>query len=162
MSKKIKTIDELANIISDLKSQGKKIVQCHGVFDLIHIGHIKHFEEAKSHGDILVVSITPDQFVNKGPGRPAFTTPLRLEFLAGIESIDFVVANQWPSAEELLKTLKPNIYCKGPDYKDHLDDLTGKIDDETLAIESVGGEIVYTDDITFSSSNLSKPSAVLW
>ena len=154
MSKKIKTIDELANIISDLKSQGKKIVQCHGVFDLIHIGHIKHFEEAKSFGDILVVSITPDQFVNKGPGRPAFTTPLRLEFLAEIELIDFVVTNQWPGAEELLKTLKPNIYCKGPDYKDHLDDLTGKIDDETLAIESVGGEIVYTDDITFSSSNL--------
>ncbi|MDC0198358.1 PfkB family carbohydrate kinase [Candidatus Thioglobus sp.] len=154
MNRKIKTIDDLVSIISDLKSQGKKIVQCHGVFDLIHIGHIKHFEEAKSFGDILVVSITPDQFVNKGPGRPAFSTPLRLEFLAGIESIDYVVSSKWPSAEELLKTLKPNIYCKGPDYREHLDDITGKIDDEAIAIKSVGGEILYTDDITFSSSNL--------
>jgi rfaE bifunctional protein kinase chain/domain/rfaE bifunctional protein nucleotidyltransferase chain/domain len=154
MNKKIKKIDELPVILSDLKLQGKKIIHCHGVFDLIHIGHIKHFEEAKSLGDILVVSITPDQFVNKGPGRPAFTTLLRLEVLAGIESIDFVVANQWPSAEELIKILQPDIYCKGPDYKDHLDDVTGKIDDESLAVKSVGGEIAYTDDITFSSSNL--------
>ena len=114
---------------------------------------MKHFKEAKSLGDILVVSITPDKFVNKGPSRPAFTTPLSLEFLAEIELIDFVV-NQWPSAEELLKMFKPNVYYKGPDYKDHLNDLTEKIDDEALAIELVVGKIVYTDDITFSSSNL--------
>ena len=65
------------HIISSLKkSQGKKIILCHGVFDLLHIGHIKHFEEAKKMGDILVVTITPDQFVNKGPGRPAFNTSI--------------------------------------------------------------------------------------
>ena len=152
--KKIKTIDELSKLINDLKNQGKKIIQCHGVFDLIHIGHIRHFEEAKSFADILVVSITPDQFVNKGPGRPAFTTELRLEALASLESIDYVVANNWSSAEELIKILKPNLYCKGPDYKDNADDITGKIDDENEAIKSVGGELVLTKDITFSSSNL--------
>ena len=54
------------------KKNGKKVVMCHGVFDLLHLGHIKHFEKAKSLGDILVVSITADKFVNKGPGRPAF------------------------------------------------------------------------------------------
>ena len=154
MKEKILKINELSKIISELKSRGKKIVHCHGVFDLIHIGHIKHFEEAKALGDILIVSITPDQFVNKGPNRPAFTTELRLEVLASLESIDFVVANKWPTAVELIKTIQPNFYCKGPDYKNHLDDITGKINDEEDAVGFVGGKLVCTDDITFSSSSL--------
>ena len=154
MKGKIKNLEELAQIIANLKSTGKKIVHCHGVFDLLHIGHIKHFEEARTFGDVLIVSITPDEFVNKGPGRPAFTTSLRLESLASLESIDYVFANKWPTAEDTIKIIKPDIYCKGPDYKDHLADITGKINDEEVAIHFVGGEIVYTDDITFSSSSL--------
>ena len=154
MNNKIKKLEEISEIISLVKTQGKKIIHCHGVFDLLHIGHIKHFEEAKKMGDILVVTITPDQFVNKGPGRPAFTTSLRLEALSALESIDYVVANKWPTAEETIKIIQPNIYCKGPDYKNHLDDITGKIDDEEAAVKLVGGKISYTDDITFSSSSL--------
>jgi len=154
MKEKIKTLEELQQITADLKSKGKKIVHCHGVFDLLHIGHIKHFEEAKTFGDVLVVTITPDEFVQKGPNRPAFTTTLRLEALAGLESIDFVVANKWSNAVETIKTLQPDIYCKGSDYKDHSDDITGKIDDEAAAVKSVCGEIRYTKDITFSSSSL--------
>ena len=154
MKEKIKNLDEIAEIISLQKSQGKRIVLCHGVFDLLHIGHIKHFKEAKNMGDILVVSITPDQFVNKGPGRPAFNTSLRLEALSALESIDFVFANKWQTAQETIKIIQPNIYCKGPDYKDHSSDLTGKITDEEAAIKFVGGKIMYTDDITFSSSSL--------
>ncbi len=154
MKGKIKNLEELAHIIANLKSTGKKIVHCHGVFDLLHIGHIKHFEEARTFGDVLIVSITPDEFVNKGPGRPAFTTSLRLESLASLESVDYVFANKWPTAEDTIKIIKPDIYCKGPDYKDHLDDITGKINDEEAAVNFVGGKIVYTDDITFSSSSL--------
>jgi len=154
MTEKIKTLIKLKKIISDLKSTDKKIVHCHGVFDLLHIGHIKHFEEAKSFGDVLVVTITPDEFVHKGPNRPAFTTALRLEALAALESIDFVSANEWPIAVDTIKMILPDIYCKGPDYKDHKDDVTGKIDDEEKAVKSVGGKIMYTADITFSSSNL--------
>ena len=154
MNKKIKNISELSSIISDLKVQGKKVVHCHGVFDLLHIGHIKHFEEAKALGNVLIVSITPDEFVNKGPGRPAFSTMLRLEGLAALEAVDYVIANKWPTAIEIIKELKPNIYCKGPDYKDPLDDITGKISEEEEAIISVGGKIIYTDDVTFSSSSL--------
>jgi len=154
MIEKIKNLKDLTIICSRLKSEGKKIIHCHGVFDLLHIGHIKHFIEAKTFGDILVVSITPDKFVNKGPGRPAFSTSLRLEALAALESIDYVIANKFPTAEEIIKELKPNFYCKGPDYKDHQDDITGKISDEELAIQSVGGQIKYTNDITFSSSKL--------
>ena len=154
MHKKIKTLEELQQISADLKTQGKRVVHCHGVFDLLHIGHIKHFEEARSFGDALMVTVTPDEFVNKGPNRPAFTTSLRLEALAALETVDYVAANKWPIAVETIKALQPAIYCKGPEYKIHQDDVTGKIDDEEKAVKSVRGEIRYTEDITFSSSNL--------
>ena len=153
-SHKILSLEELNEKVKSGQAEGKKMVHCHGVFDLLHIGHIKHFEEAKSFGDALVVTITPDEFVNKGPNRPAFTTTLRLEALAGLESIDFIAANKWSNAVKTIKILQPDIYCKGPDYKDHSDDVTGKINDEEEAVKSVGGEIKYTEDITFSSSNL--------
>jgi len=154
MKAKIQNIEELQVLCHKLKSEGKKIVHCHGVFDLLHLGHIKHFREAKTFGDILVVSITPDEFVNKGPGRPAFSTPMRLEALSELESVDYVFANKWPTAEEVIKIIEPDIYCKGPDYKNHTDDITGKITEEEAAVNSIGGKIVYTDDITFSSSSL--------
>jgi rfaE bifunctional protein kinase chain/domain/rfaE bifunctional protein nucleotidyltransferase chain/domain len=154
MENKIQNLEDLQILFSELRAKGKKIVHCHGVFDLLHVGHIKHFKEAKTFGDVLVVSITPDEFVNKGPGRPAFSTLLRLEALSELESIDYVVANKWPTAEEIIKIIKPNFYCKGPDYKNHLDDITGKISEEECAVKFIGGKIIYTDDITFSSSSL--------
>src|SRR5262249_37427621 len=106
-SKKIRPLAQLAQGIADLKAQGKRIVHCHGVFDLVHIGHLKHFQNAKRFGDVLVVTITPDKWVNKGPHRPAFDEQLRLEMLAGFEAIDYVGLNQWPTAVETLKLLKP-------------------------------------------------------
>jgi len=154
MNKKILNLEELKKIVSNYKSKGKTIVHCHGVFDLLHLGHIKHFEEAKSLGDILIVTITPDEFVNKGPNRPAFATEFRLEALAALESIDFVAANRWPTSVETIKMLEPDIYCKGPDYKNPNDDITGKINEETKSLNSIGGKVVYTNDITFSSSSL--------
>ena len=154
MGKKIKTLEELQKITIEQKNKGKKIVHCHGVFDLLHVGHIKHFQEAKTFGDALIVTITPDEFINKGPNRPAFTTALRLEVLAALEPVDFVAANKWPIAVETIKMLKPAIYCKGPDYKNHADDITGNISDEEEAVKSIGGEMRYTSDITFSSSSL--------
>ena len=154
MNAKIKNLEELQKITAELKTVGKKVVHCHGVFDLLHIGHIKHFEEARSFGDVLIVTVTPDEYVNKGPNRPAFPISLRLEVLAALEAVDFVAANQWPIAVETIKALQPAVYCKGPDYKNHADDVTGKIDDEETAVESVGGKIRYTKDIIFSSSSL--------
>ena len=136
------------------RNEGKKVVQCHGVFDLLHLGHIKHFKEAKSQGDILIVTITPDEYVDKGPSRPAFKSEERLEVLSSIESIDFVCLNKWADAINIIKLIKPDIYCKGPDYKNGNDDITGKINYEQEAVESIGGSIYITDDITFSSSAL--------
>ena len=125
MNAKIKSLEELEKITAELKTAGNRVVHCHGVFDLLHIGHIKHFEEARSFGDALIVTVTPDEYVRKGPNRPVFTTLLRLEALAALASVDFVAANKWPVAVETIKALKPAIYCKGPDYKDHSDDFTG-------------------------------------
>ncbi|MCX6813562.1 MAG: PfkB family carbohydrate kinase [Candidatus Azambacteria bacterium] len=154
LNQKIKNIDELAGILEKLKRSGKKIIHCHGVFDLIHPGHIRHFHAAKALGDILVVTITPDKYVNKGPGRPVFTEALRAEVIAALESVNYVAINLWPTAVETIKILKPDIYVKGRDYVDPEKDETRGISFEKEAVELVGGEIHFTDDITFSSSSL--------
>ena len=154
MNNKIVSVVDLSEITKKNKSKGKKVVLCHGVFDLLHIGHIKHFQEAKSHGDILVVTVTPDKHVNKGPNRPAFTSNLRLEAIASLEAVDFVALNEWPTAVETISIIKPSIYFKGPDYKNHKTDITGMIKEETKALKSVKGKIKYSTGITFSSSTL--------
>jgi rfaE bifunctional protein nucleotidyltransferase chain/domain len=154
INSKIKTINELSKILEALREKGKKIVHCHGVFDLLHPGHIKHFEAAKQKGDILVVTLTKDEYVNKGPGRPIFNQYLRAETLAAIQCVDFVAINEWPTAEEAIKKLRPHFYVKGSDYLKKEDDVTGKIFDEEEAIKSVGGVLYFTDEISFSSAAL--------
>lgn len=151
---KIKDLDELAQVLATARAAGKKIVHCHGVFDLLHVGHLRYFEEAKTHGDVLVVTITPDRFVNKGPHRPVFTETLRAEALAALQVVDYVAINRWPTAVETIQLLKPDLYVKGPDYKDQATDYTGGIYKEQAAVEAGGGKLVFTDDITFSSTNL--------
>jgi len=151
---KIKTIDELDNALSSARKQGKKIVHCHGVFDLLHPGHIKHFQAAKRKGDILVVTLTKDEYVNRGPGRPIFGEHLRAESIAALECVDFVAINKWPTAVETIKKIKPHFYVKGNEYVKKDEDVTGKIYEEEEAIKSVGGSIHFTDEITFSSTSL--------
>ncbi len=150
----VRDLDEMVKVMAELQTGAKTVALCHGVFDLLHIGHIRHLKEARRAADYLVVSITPDQFVNKGPHRPAFTARLRAEALAALRQVDFVVINQWPTAVEVLDKLKPNVYVKGPDYRLAEDDLTGGITREREAIEAVGGRLIFTSDITFSSSHL--------
>jgi len=152
--KKIKKLQELKNIIADLKKQKKTVVHCHGVFDLIHPGHIRHLSSAKKEGDVLVVTVTSDPFVRKGPGRPIFNENLRAETLASFSAVDYVAINPAPTATECIKMLKPHVYVKGQDYINKSKDVTGKISEEEEAIVSVGGRIAFTHDITFSSSKL--------
>lgn len=153
---KIKKIDELAGIIARLKKSGKKIVLCHGVFDLIHPGHIRHFNSAKKLGDILVVTITADKYVRKGPDRPVFNQDLRAEFLANISRIDFVSIIEDDSAVYAIKKIRPDYYVKGPDYRlRKASGIPRKLTLEEKATESVGGKLVFTDDsVIFSSSKL--------
>jgi len=150
---KIKEIDELASELAMVR-RGRTVVQCHGVFDLLHIGHIRHFQQAKKAGHILVVTVTPDQYVNKGPHRPVFTAALRAEAIAALDDVDYVAVNRWPTAVEAIRLVRPDVYVKGSDYADAAADVTGGITPEREAVESVGGTITFTDDITFSSSTL--------
>jgi rfaE bifunctional protein nucleotidyltransferase chain/domain len=151
---KIKSLEQLAKIIASVRAKNRKTVHCHGVFDLLHIGHIRHFEQAKRLGDTLVVTLTPDRYINKGPHHPAFTEDLRAEAIAALDCVDYVAINNWPNAVETIKLLKPDIYAKGSDYKDARKDYSGKIIDEEAAVKSVGGNIAFTEDIMFSSSSL--------
>ncbi len=151
---KIYPIEELARILDEKRAQKQRIVHCHGVFGLLHIGHIRHFEEARAFGDLLVVTLTEDKFVNKGPHRPAFAEDLRTEAIAALRCVDYVAVNRWPTAVETINLLRPDFYVKGPDYKNQEDDCTGGIVTERDAVEAVGGEMVFTEDVAFSSSNL--------
>ena len=99
---KIKDLDELAVLIGELKSRGKKVVLSHGIFDLLHVGHIRHFEQARRMGDVLVVTLTQDHLVNKGPHRPAFPQELRAESVASLSSVDYVAVNRWPRSVETI------------------------------------------------------------
>lgn len=151
---KIKKLDELAKVLQAYRAEKKKIVHCHGVFDLLHIGHIRYFEQAKTMGDILVVTITQDQYVDKGPHRPAFTEMLRAEAIASLNCVDYVAINQWETAEETLRLLRPDIYVKGSEFKKTASDMTGKIGREEQVIREIGATLAFTEDIVFSSSNL--------
>ena len=152
--KKILTLDELSVKSKECRDSGKKVVLCHGAFDLIHSGHIRYLKSARDEGDVLFVTVTADEFVNKGPGRPVFSQDLRLENLGYLSFVDFVAVNNAATAVNVLSEIKPHAYVKGPDYKDMGDDITGNIYAEKKAVEAHGGKIVFTDDITFSSTSL--------
>ena len=154
MNNKVVKYNELEKKISKLKSQKKKIGLCHGVFDLIHIGHIKHFRSSKKHCDFLIISITKDEFITKGPNRPYFNEKLRLETLSELTCLDAVVLSEGKTAESIIKLVKPDFYFKGSDYKDHKKDITGKIKEESKLVKKFKGQIIYTKDIKFSSSKI--------
>lgn len=131
-----------------------KTVLTHGVFDILHAGHLAYFKSAKKFGDRLVVSITTDRFVNKGPGRPYFTTALRAEMVKALGVVDDVVISDSPTAVEIINQVKPDFYVKGPDYQDLTRDPTGEIYNEKKAVEAHDGKLVFTTEETFSSSTI--------
>jgi rfaE bifunctional protein nucleotidyltransferase chain/domain len=151
---KIKTIEQLGEIARVAQAKGLTVALCHGVFDLVHLGHVRHILAARNEADLVIVTITADRFVNKGPGRPIFPENMRAEMLAALGTVDWVGINQTSSAEPVLDTVRPDIYVKGSDYENPEDDVTGKIALEREAVERHGGRIVFTRDVTFSSSSL--------
>lgn len=132
----------------------KTIVHCHGVFDLLHYGHLLHLQSAKKFGDLLVVTVTPDRFVNKGPGRPHHSEHKRAVMLAALEIVDYVAINRYARATEPIMALSPHFYVKGPEYRDKQLDITGGITQEEEAVELKGGKLVFTSDETESSTAL--------
>ena len=151
---KILNIKKLRERILFLKKNNKKIVHCHGVFDLVHYGHIEHFKSAKRLADCLIVTLTCDDLVNKGPGRPYFNQDIRSKFLSSIDVIDYVTISENETAEKMISIIKPDIYFKGPDYKNNKSDKTFNIYKEVNLVKKFGGKVVYSNDITFSSSKL--------
>lgn len=152
--RKIITKEEYCTIKKEIKEQGKKVVLCHGVFDLVHPGHIIHFESAKKMGDILVVSVTAADYVRKGPGRPYFNDEMRMKFLAAIGCIDYVMLSEGYTVDDVVETVEPDVYVKGQEYANHEDDLTGMIDAEEKLVKEHGGIVAYTEGQVFSSTKL--------
>jgi len=151
---KICTTTEIAGVVSKIRENGKTIALCHGVFDLLHPGHFQHFKEASDLADVLVVSITADAFVNKGPGRPLFTQETRTETLSSLEMIDYVIISEQATAEQIINLIKPDYFVKGSEYSSPEEDVTGMIIKERTATENYGGILYFTGGITSSSSLL--------
>ena len=154
MKNKIFRLDILKNKILKLKKQNKKIVICHGVFDVLHVGHIKHFTEAKKEGDILIISVTSDKYVNKGTNRPLFNQNLRMEMLASLALVDFVVLSDFKNATKTISAFKPNFYVKGQDYNNEKRDTSKNIIIERKLVERFGGKLIITNQQSFSSSKI--------
>lgn len=131
-----------------------KTVLCHGVFDVLHAGHLAYFQEAKSYGEKLIVSITADRFVNKGPGRPYFSAEKRKRMLESLREVDEVFITEEHTGINAIERVKPDFYVKGPDYRNADDDVTGEILNERQAVEKHGGKLVFTTGEMFSSSTL--------
>ncbi len=145
---------DFLNIKNVLKKEGKTFVLCHGVFDLVHPGHIIHFQEAKSLGDVLVVSVTAEKYVRKGPGRPYFNDEMRLKFLASIECIDYVILSEAYTVDDIIEVVEPDLYVKGQEYAKAEDDITGMIGREIDLVRQHGGDVYYTSGEVFSSTKL--------
>lgn len=137
-----------------LRAEGKRLVQCHGTFDLVHPGHIVHLEEARKLGDVLIVTVTDEKHVNKGPGRPYFNDTLRSRTLEALQFVDYVVLIPHAAAVEAIEAVRPHVYCKGTEYADAANDVTGNIQDDVAAVEKFGGEVRYLGDVVFSSTRL--------
>ena len=141
-------------IKSQLERQGKTIALCHGVFDLIHPGHIIHLEQAKEMADVLVVSITAAKYVRKGPGRPYFDDDMRMKFLSALGCVDYVMLSEGYTVDDIIEAVEPDIYVKGEEYAKAEDDITGKISEEKALVEAHGGRLGFTTGQVFSSTKL--------
>lgn len=150
--RKIKTIDQLLEVLGPFP-RTKKVVMCHGTFDIVHPGHIRHLLYAKSKGDILVVSITGDVHVTKDNYRPYVPQDLRQLNLATLEFVDYVITDFDATPLNNLRVLKPDFFAKGYEYMDGC--VHPKTQEEINVLESYGGEVIFTPgDIVYSSSAL--------
>ncbi len=134
--------------------KNKKIVLTSGVFDVVHLGHIDYLNEASKLGDILVVALTEDKFVRKGPYRPYFSIKERVEFLQSLSMVDYIIVSNSYSPTKIISLIKPSFYVKGQDYKDQKQDITGNIAIEKKLVKKYGGQFVITKGRQFSSSKI--------
>jgi len=139
-SPKVLTLEELLRLRADWALQGRKVVWTNGCFDLLHVGHVRSFQEAKSLGDILVVGLNSDASVRaiKGDLRPVVCEEDRAETVAALQAVDYVTIFSEPDPVRILTALKPDIHCKGADYADGKKPVP-----ESPIVEAYGGEIRF-------------------
>lgn len=148
---KIFSLNLLADIAAELRTAGKRIVHAHGCFDVPTVAHAEHLRAAKRLGDVLMVTVTPDRFVGKGPNRPVFPEHLRMLFLAALESVNYVAVNKWATAVEAIELLRPSFYVKGSEFRGK---MTPALNAEEEAVVCCGGELAFTDELEFHSTDL--------
>ena len=155
-SDKVLNYDTAIKRVSEIKSESKTVGLCHGVFDLLHPGHIRHLESAKSLCDYLFVSITSDNFasLSRGQGRPILPNALRAYSLASLYFVDYVVISDSEKGVEVIKALRPSYYIKGPDcIKKTREEFPGFFE-EIDTIKQLGGDIKYTCDEKLSTTEI--------
>lgn len=132
---------EVAALGQRLRQSGKRIVFANGCFDIFHVGHVRYLEGARQQGDVLIVGVNSDGSVRqlKGEGRPLLPEEARAELLAAMESVDYVVIFDRPTAENILRDLRPDVHCKGTDYAE-------ETVPEREVVKSWGGRIVIAGD----------------
>ncbi|RMD60588.1 MAG: ADP-heptose synthase [Alphaproteobacteria bacterium] len=152
LGRKIKTLDELYSIIGP-RPREKKVIMCHGTFDVVHPGHLRHLMYAKSKADILIASLTADAHIAKAHFRPYVPQDLRALNLAAFEIVDYVIIDPNPTPLEHLRILQPDYFAKGYEYANG--GLHPKTQEEVAVLESYGGEMIFTPgDVVYSSSHL--------
>ena len=149
---KIKTAKEIMQIIGD-RPRSKKVIMCHGNFDIVHPGHIRHLMFASARADILIASLTCDIHISKGDNRPYVPEELRALNLSVLDMVDYVIIDSNQKPIENIKIIKPDIFAKGSDYIS--DGMHSKTLEEKDLVESYGGEIIFSPgDIVFSSTSI--------
>src|SRR4030065_189656 len=148
MREKIKKREDLRRIIEDLRAKGKRVVFTNGCFDLLHIGHVRYLEEAKSLGDSLVVGVNSEASVRglKGPNRPILPEEERAEILSGLGCVDYVAIFDEPTPLNLISLLLPHILVKGGDWTKE-----ATVGWET--VQRTGGEVVILPFVEGSSTS---------
>jgi cytidyltransferase-like protein len=150
---KIKTLDELKVAIGQ-RPRNKKVIMCHGVFDVVHPGHMRHLLYAKSKADVLIASLTADTHIAKGAHRPHVPQDLRAANLAAFEMVDYVIVDKNPAPIENIKLIQPDFFAKGYEYGGN-NEVNPRTTEEIAALQTYGGEMIFTPgDIVYSSSRL--------
>ena len=149
---KLKTKAELLATVGSYPRQ-KKIILCHGVFDVVHPGHIRHLAYAKTKADILVVSITADHHIKKGIYRPHIPEGLRALNLAAFEMVDYVIIDEEAKPLSNLASIQPDYFAKGFEYTSS--DLPKATQEEADIVEGYGGVMIFTPgDVVYSSTKI--------
>lgn len=152
MDSKLVSLEEAQRRVRRAQAAGERVVLCHGCFDIVHPGHVRHLREAARCGDRLLVTVSGDQSVRKGDGRPLIPQELRAENLAAFDMVDWVCVAPGPTAEEVLRWLRPDVYVKGREYEKSADP---RFRAERLVVEEYGGRVFFTSgDVVFSSTAL--------